>query len=456
MDSHTSQDQIIRSITQHKAYFESGNTLPLQQRINALNLLEKNLIANRDALIDALHQDLGKPELEAHVAEYHFLLEEIRLVTRKLAKWVKPGRARTPLHFHPSRASIQRDPFGVTLIIAPWNYPIQLSIAPLISAIAAGNTVILKPSELAPPSEQLLTKLIADTFDPAHATVITGDASTSRELLAQPFDFIFFTGSTEVGRIVAQQAAAHLTPCILELGGKCPVVVDEHTDIEQTARRILIGKFFNGGQTCFAPDFVAVHENAHAELVAAMTELLRTTPWHQEMAHIINRRHYDRIQSLITGTEVCFESDDADALRIAPRLLPDAQWSDPALNEEIFGPVLPIVKFSNRNELITRLRKFTSPLALYLFSSDKSFTRELTHAIRSGSVCINDTMKQSGNLNLPFGGVGASGHGRYRGRFGVESFTYQRPVVRRPFLKDLFEIIPPYAEKLPMIRRFLK
>ena len=243
MDSTTSLDQITNLVVRQRQYFDTGVTLPLHQRVEALHLLKQNLTSRRDELIDALHQDLGKPELESHVAEYHFLIEEIRLVTRKLTQWLKPRRAKTPFHFHPARASITRDPFGVTLIFSPWNYPVQLSLAPLISAIAAGNTVVLKPSELAPASEKFLQSLVSDTFAPELATVVTGDASTAQQLMDCHFDFIFFTGSTGVGREVAKKAAETLTPCILELGGKCPVVVDRHTDIEKTARRILIGAF---------------------------------------------------------------------------------------------------------------------------------------------------------------------------------------------------------------------
>ncbi len=352
---------------------------------------------------------------------------------------------------------MRRDPFGRVLILAPWNYPVQLSLSPLIAAVAAGNTVVLKPSEMAPATAELITQILGEAFPSEHVAVVTGDAAVASELLDQAFDFIFFTGSTQVGRIVAKKAAANLTPNILELGGKCPCIVSADANIPVAARRILAGKFFNGGQTCFAPDFVAVDSAVKADLVSAMREVMDTSPWNDEMAHIINQRHYARLENLIPDDVLVFGSDDPGRLRMAPRLVPDADWGDVLMEEEIFGPILPIVTFHDYEELDVRLRDYDSPLALYIFSDDNALSGRLMNNHRSGGVCINDTMKQGSNLNIPFGGVGDSGYGRYRGKAGVEAFSYERAVVRRPFwAPEFFELMPPYGDKINLLKRFMR
>lgn len=457
MEPTTQENTAISGVLdRQRQHFAAGATREVAGRIRVLRRLETGLVEHRDDLFAALEADLGKPEIEAFLAEYHFLLEEIRHVCKGLKGWLRPRRLGAPFYFLPSRNRIRREPFGTVLVMAPWNYPVQLALGPLIAAVAAGNTVVLKPSEMAPASAAFLKELVAACFDPGHVAVVNGGVAVAEALLEQRFDFIFFTGSTGVGRVVAQKAAAHLTPCVLELGGKCPCVVDREVDVEITARRILAGKLFNAGQTCFAPDFVAVHREVREPLVDALVALLMELPWEEELATVVNDRHFERLLGLVAGREMRKGEDDRERLHLAPRILPDAGWGDAAMREEIFGPILPVVEFEDGKELFRRLREMPSPLALYVFSKDRDFIGVLMDEIRSGSVCINDVGKQATNLDLPFGGVGESGNGRYRGRAGVESFTYERSVTKRFFVRDVFEALPPRGAKLDFLKNWMK
>ena len=457
MDNSNSINNVLSLLKKQKEFFAAGHTRSWLARKHALNRLEKVLVERRDHVMEALAEDLGKPAVEAYLAEYYFLLQELRLIRKNLKKWLKSRRVGSPPYFQPCSSYVRRDPYGVVFIIAPWNYPIQLSLSPLIAAVAAGNTVILKPSEMATASERLLVDIIAAVFDPEHVAVVTGDAAAVSDMLECDFDFVFFTGSTQVGKIVAQKSANQLTPHILELGGKCPCIVDSSADIRVAAKRILAGKFFNGGQTCFAPDFVAVSAEVKDELISAMQELLKAVPWNAEMARIINERHFCRLKKMLPQDCLVFGEDDIEGLRLAPRLVPDAQWDDDCMKEEIFGPILPVVTFKAEDDLLSRLSSYGSPLALYIFSTSRAMQNLLMRVIPSGGVCINDTMKQGSNLNIPFGGVGDSGYGRYRGKTGVEAFSFQRAVVNRPtWAPEMFELMPPYGDKIKMLKKFLR
>mgnify|MGYP001823116156 CR=1 FL=1 len=446
----------IRVLESQRAFFARGETRPIAMRRAALKRLEQALQARQGELLDALAADLGKPEIEAFLSEYHFLLEELRLMRRSLGRWLKPRRAGNPFYFLPCRSRVVREPYGSALVISPWNYPVQLALSPLAAAVAAGNTVVLKPSELAPASGRFLADLVCQCFPPEHATVVTGGPEIAGELLGLPVDFIFFTGSTEVGRIVARKAAERLTPCVLELGGKCPCVVDDTADLPATARRILAGQHVNAGQTCFAPDFVAAHTGIKDRLVHELADLLERLPWEDEMARIVNERHFRRLQAFTGGKEISKGRDREAAQHLAPRILPETRWDDPVMRGEVFGPILPVLGFSDDDELIARLRSLPSPLALYCFSRNDAFCRHLLERVPSGSVCINDVMKQATNLALPFGGLGPSGHGRYRGRAGFESFSHERAVSHRYFTRDPFELLPPRAKRAAFLRKWLR
>ncbi len=450
------KDEII---LKQRRYFKSGQTRDLEVRLDALRRLEIYLIEHQEELLGALDRDLGKPRVESYLSEYFFLLQEIKLVKASLKKWLKPRRVKNPIYFQPCKSMVALEPFGVILIISPWNYPIQLAISPMIAAIAAGNTVVLKPSELSSASEGFLKKLVEECFEPEQVAVVTGGVEVAEELLELRYDFIFYTGSTEVGRVVAGHAAKHLTPAVLELGGKCPCVVDRSANIDVAARRILSGKFFNAGQTCFAPDFVAVHRDVKDALVTACEAVLKDVPWDREMAQIINGHHYGRLQHLLSSApsrEIKQGADAATRHFMAPRLLPDTQWSDEVMKGEIFGPILPIVTFDDSEQLTEHLQSYESPLAYYIFAEDKQWVEKMSRSIASGGVCINDTMKQGSNLELPFGGVGDSGYGRYRGREGVLAMSYQRGIVQRSVRAPKFmDILPPYEKAYQWIKRMM-
>jgi len=453
-----SEERIANLHLGQKDFFASGATLPLSFRIDALRRLEKCLIANEEKILDALEKDMGKPALEAYLAEYYFLLSELRLTCKKLRRWLKPERVSSPIFIHPARSKIVYKPYGNQLIIAPWNYPIQLAIAPLIAAVAAGNTVVIKPSEATPICADLIADIIAESFSAEHVAVVIGDAEVASNLLGHKWDFIFYTGSERVGKIVSKAAAKNLTPTVLELGGKCPCIVDKKVDLDKTALRILTGKFFNGGQTCFAPDYLVVHENIKTDLLEALTKALKDIPWEDSLTQLIDKKAYERVLALVPDSDnVVKKGNDApEKLHLAPRIILNVNWEDSIMQEEIFGPLLPIVTFNNNEELIKKINLLPSPLAIYYFSKDKENQKQWIEKANAGNFCINDTMKQGMNLNLPFGGVGSSGHGRYRGKHGVKAMSYSSSVAKRYFIKDIFAMLPPYGDRLDKMRRFIK
>lgn len=442
-----------------KAFWESGRAGSLDERLAALTRLETALSSETDAILAALAADLGKPGLEAWLSEIHFVLTEIRFFRKKLRQWSRPLRVGNPFFIFPARSEIRREAHGVVLIAAPWNYPLQLSLSPLIAAVAGGNTVVLKPSELAPATAAILAKILSDVFEPGHVTVVCGGPDAGAALLEQPFDLFFYTGGERVGRLYAEAAVRHFVPVILELGGKCPCLLTDDVDLDLAVPRIVSAKWFNAGQTCVAPDFVLVPESKREAFVAKTRSLLEQvygTGTPRDLAAIVNESHYERILSVCQGDVVTVGEDDASSRIIAPRILPNAGWDDPAMREEIFGPVLPVVGYTDLDETLARLAAQPAPLALYAFSRDSATLEHIAGAVRSGSVCFNDAVKQAMNLALPFGGVGASGMGRYRGRAGFEAFTWTRAVTRRYWVKDFFLTLPPYGQTLARMRRWMK
>lgn len=448
----------IRGIVQaQRSYFKSGGTRSLASRKDALNRVLIELEEREDQIIEALAADLGKPPVEGWLAEIFFVKKEIRHILSKLAGWMKPRRAGHPLFLLPASSEIHRDPLGVVLVVAPWNYPFQLALSPAIGAIAAGNTVVIKPSEIAPATSRVLAEIIESALPPSHATVLTGDAELGKALLEERFDHYFFTGGETVGRKVAQAAAREMVPCVLELGGKSPAIIDWSCHLDLAAERIVSGKFFNAGQTCMAPDFVAVpdfmlHEFT-AKLESAIDRLYGSN--HNDLAHLPNKPHWDRLTKLIPKHASQIGEDDPEQLRLAPRWAV-VDWEDACMKEEVFGPFLPILPYPNRADFLRQLADHPAPLALYLFSDSPKFVEDAMEQIPSGSVCVNDVMKQAINLELPFGGVGASGHGRYRGHTSFETFTYERPVTRRFNFPDPFAAKPPYGDLLERLRKLIR
>lgn len=449
-------------LARQRRSFQSGVTRQLDFRQQQLERLQQAIEKHERALLAALHADLRKPPHEAYTTELGFVLGDIRYARRHLPAWMKPHRRPLPWLAWPGRAEVQAEPYGVVLIIGPWNYPFQLLFSPLVGALAAGNCVVLKPSENAPHTARAMVELVADAFPADYVAVAEGGRSVSEALVRQPFDKIFFTGGTAAGRAVAMAAAQQLVPVTLELGGKCPAIVCADAALELAARRIAWGKFMNAGQTCVAPDFVAADRRIAAALVDALHRAVRSFYGDQpqrspDYGRIINRQHFDRLMRLLAAQGVPQPpgTDGAD-LYLPPTIIADVSWESPLLQEEIFGPILPVVTFDALEAVVDNLRERPAPLALYLFTNDRATQQQLIATIRSGGVCINDTIVQIVGHELPFGGVGASGMGRYHGRASFDCFSYPRPVVRRATRPDWRFRYPPPRMSLPALKRLYR
>ena len=441
-----------------------GTTRPLQWRLEQLDRLDAALSAHSDAVLEALAKDLGKPDVEAYF-EVVAVRQEISLCRRQLRRWIAPKKVSVPLSQRPGRAEVIAEPLGCVLIIGPWNYPFHLAIQPLVSALAAGNTAILKPSEHAPATAQLISSLIREAFPPEIVQVVQGDGSTAQALLAERFDHIFFTGGERIGKLVMAAAAQHLTPITLELGGKSPAVVLRDADLEVTSRRLVWGKCLNAGQTCIAPDYLLVESSARASLIQALGERLTACFGEEpldssDLASIVNETQYERLSALLEqarerGQILLGGTCDPERRRIAPTVIQVNDREDPLMQEELFGPLLPILEVDGLEQAIEWINQRPKPLALYLFSSSQRNQETVLHDTSSGGVCFNDVVMQVGVPELPFGGVGASGMGAYHGKAGFDTFSHQRSVLRRPFALDLPFRYPPYAGRLPLMRRLL-
>ena len=441
-----------------------GTTRPLQWRLEQLDRLDAALGAHSDAVLEALAKDLGKPDVEAYF-EVVAVRQEISLCRRQLRRWIAPKKVSVPLSQRPGRAEVIAEPLGCVLIIGPWNYPFHLAIQPLVSALAAGNTAILKPSEHAPATAQLISSLIGEAFPPEIVQVVQGDGSTAQALLAERFDHIFFTGGERIGKLVMAAAAQHLTPVTLELGGKSPAVVLRDADLEVTSRRLVWGKCLNAGQTCIAPDYLLVERSARTSLIQSLGERLTACFGEEpldssDLASIVNETQYNRLSALLEqarerGQILLGGTCDPERRRIAPTVIQVNDREDPLMQEELFGPLLPILEVDGLEQAIEWINQRPKPLALYLFSSSQANQETVLNNTSSGGVCFNDVVMQVGVPELPFGGVGASGMGAYHGKAGFDTFSHQRSVLRRPFALDLPFRYPPYAGRLPLMRRLL-
>lgn len=441
-----------------------GTSRPLQWRLEQLDRLEAALSANSDAVLAALASDLGKPDVEAYF-EVVAVRQEINLCRKRLRRWMAPKTVSVPVSQRPGRAEVIAEPLGCVLIIGPWNYPFHLAIQPLVSALAAGNTAILKPSEHAPATAALISTLIAQAFPPEIVQVVQGDGSTAQALLAERFDHIFFTGGERIGKVVMAAAAQHLTPVTLELGGKSPAVVLSDADLEVTSRRLVWGKCLNAGQTCIAPDYLLVERSTREALVQALGERITACfgeePLHSsDLASIVNAAQYQRLSGLLEqarkrGQILLGGSCDPERRRIAPTVIAVRDPEDPLMQEELFGPLLPVLEVDDVQQAIQWINQRPKPLALYLFSRSRQNQETVLRQTSSGGVCFNDVVMQVGVPELPFGGVGASGMGAYHGQAGFDTFSHRRSVLRRPFALDLPFRYPPYAGRLPLMRRLL-
>ncbi|HVJ66218.1 MAG TPA: aldehyde dehydrogenase [Bdellovibrionota bacterium] len=447
-------------IDEQRRYFATYATRDIKFRLQQLKKLEEMITSNVDAISAALHADLGKPALEAFTSEIAVTLEEVRLHQKNLSRWARPRKVTTPVHLLPAKCEIIAEPLGVALIISPWNYPFHLAIAPLVGALAAGNCVALKPSELAPHTAALLSQMLAKTFAPEYVRVIEGGVEETTALLKIKFDHIFFTGSTAVGRVVMRAAAEHLTPVTLELGGKSPTIVTEHADIDLAARRIAWGKFMNAGQTCVAPDYVYVHAARAIEFTEKLKVYLaqfysgdpRTS---DSYGRIISERHFDRLVGLLEGAKVIHGGKHERATRyLEPTLVGEVNSEAPLMREEIFGPILPILPYARLDEAFASIRTREKPLAAYFFSRDEREVEKFLAELSFGGGCVNDTILHLANPHLPFGGVGASGLGAYHGEESFLTFSHRKSVVRKSKWLDFDFRYPPYREKdLALIKR---
>ncbi|MBW4593591.1 MAG: aldehyde dehydrogenase [Brasilonema angustatum HA4187-MV1] len=447
-------------IHKQRTYFNTGQTKDINFRLEQLKILKQAVTEHKDAIINALKADLNKPEFESYATEIG-VIQEISYAIKHIKTWTKPKKAPVSLQLFPASARIYPEPLGVVLIIGPWNYPFSLIISPLVGAIAAGNCAILKPSELAPNTSHLLSEMIKQYFEPAYITVIEGGVQTSQQLLAEKFDHIFFTGGTAVGKIIMEAAAKNLTPVTLELGGKSPCIVDFDINIEHTARRITWGKFLNAGQSCIAPDYLLVDkkikENFLDEIQKTLQEFYGDNPARSsDYARIINKKHFDRLSNFLKEGEIRIGGEtNPSELYIAPTVLEDISSTATVMQEEIFGPILPVIEYTDITEAIDLIKSKPKPLALYLFSKNKNFQQKILKETSSGGVCLNDTMKHYSVSSLPFGGVGDSGIGKYHGKSSFDTFSHYKSVFHNSFLLDLKLLYAPYKDKLSILKRVI-
>ena len=445
-----------------KEYFQSGATLPLEFRLAQLRSLYRGIKRFEPQILEALRSDLGKSAEESYMSEIGMCLTEIRHTARHLREWSRPQRVPTPLMHFPGSSRIVREPRGVCLIIAPWNYPFLLAVGPMISAIAAGNCVTLKPSEYAPATAAVLEKMLDVCFEGRFCRTVTGGAEVSAAETARPYDMIFFTGSTAVGRKVMAAAAQNLTPVVLELGGKSPCIVDETADLSVAAARIIWGKCLNSGQTCVAPDYVLVARSRKDALIREMQKAIcrfygEDPCENSAYPRIVNERHFDRLAAMLPEDSAVGGRVDRESLKIEPTLI-ETTLNDqsPLMTEEIFGPLLPIVPYDNIHEALGYILSRPRPLALYLFSRNRKLQRRVVETIPFGGGCINDTISHITTPYLPFGGTGDSGMGAYHGRCGYETFTHAKSILSKPFRPDLPVRYPPLTGKLDLLHKILR
>ena len=436
-------ENISKKYEKQKKFFNSGTSKSIQYRINSLKKLKKNISLNENEIINALKSDLGKSETETFFSEIALIYIEINLALKNIKRWSKKRKVSSSLINFLSSDYIIPEPYGVTLNISPWNYPFQLSISPLIGAVAAGNTVILKPSEFSSKTSEIIKKIIENTFEKGHVDVILGGPEIGSKLLDFNWDYIFFTGSTNIGKIVAQKAAINLTPTTLELGGKNPCIVDETANLKVASKRIVFGKFLNCGQTCIAPDFILVHESVKKDFTEKIIERIKKiynedVENSENYSRIINKKHFSRLIKLLEKDKIIYGGkNNPNSNFIEPTLIDGSNFNSSLMKEEIFGPILPVVSYSNKDELKKILDNYKDPLAFYIFSNDKKFSNELIKRYSFGGAAVNDTISQIVNHRLPFGGIRNSGLGSYHGKQSFKTFSFYKPYIVKSNIFDL-------------------
>lgn len=457
------ETEIRQIVENQRTYFYTGATLPLSHRIEALKKIQSYILTHEAEIGKAIRKDLGKSDFESYMCETGLVLSEITYILKHIRSFAKEKNVLTPLTQFHSRSFKKPSPYGVALIMSPWNYPFLLTIDPLIDALAAGNTVVLKPSAYSPYTSAVIQSMIEECFDTRYVAVITGGRAENTCLLNEHFDYIFFTGSQTVGKEVMRHAAAHLTPVTLELGGKSPCIVEESANIKLAARRIVFGKYLNCGQTCVAPDYIycdrKIKDQLLAEIKRQIKRQFRSEPLtNKNYGKIINEKHFDRITKLIDSSKVVFGGKcDRTTLKIEPTVMDHVTFDDAVMQEEIFGPILPILTYDSLDQAIHKINSMPHPLALYVFTSDKTAARKVTARCGFGGGCINDTIIHLATSEMGFGGFGESGMGSYHGKDGFRTFSHYKSIVDKKTWLDLPMRYQPYRkinEKL--IHLFLK
>jgi aldehyde dehydrogenase (NAD+) len=444
-------------------YFASGATQSLSWRKRQLSAFLNLLQTEEKVIAEALHKDLHKSPEEAFLTEVGYLIKDVKLLLKNVSRWMKPESVSTPMMAAPGKSFIRSEPLGTCLVIGAWNYPFQLSLSPMLAAISAGNCVIVKPSELAPATSALIAALLPKYLDMNAIAVIEGGKEPTTELLALPFDKIFYTGGEAVGKIVMRAAAEHLTPVTLELGGKSPCIVDKNIDLNTACNRIVWGKLMNAGQTCIAPDYLMVHQSNLDSVLSTLKKVItkqykKDIVKNKSYGRIINQRHCERLVGYLKDQNVVFGGEhDIEQNFLAPTIVLNPSPDSPLMQEEIFGPIIPIMTFSGRSDMLSFIKKRAKPLAAYVFTDDSEFEQRSIEQISAGSMCINDTCIFMVNPELPFGGVGVSGMGRYHGKYGFNTFSHQKSVLKRSFsFENSLRYMPFNRSKMWVLRKFLK
>ncbi|WP_338754310.1 aldehyde dehydrogenase [Bacillus sp. FJAT-52991] len=458
------EQQIYEMIDRQKQFFHTGETKDVAFRLKALRQLKNMIVQYEPKIMEALYQDLRKSEFEAYATEIGLVLDSINYVSKNLKKWAAPVKVKTPVHQLPAKSWVQSEPYGVALIIGPFNYPFQLVMEPLIGAIAAGNCAVIKPSENTPYTSALVKEMLNRTFDPSYIQVIEGEKETTSTLIHAPFDYIFFTGSVPVGKIVMEAASRHLVPLTLELGGKSPAIIDRTADLQTAAKRIVWGKFVNAGQTCVAPDYLLVHHNIQEDFLKQLKKEIidfygKNAQESPDYGRIVNEKQFDRLVEIMEKdrSKIFYggECDQKD-LFIAPTILHSADWTDASMQDEIFGPILPILSYQELNDVITEVNKHPKPLALYVFTENEAVEKNILSSISFGGGCVNDTLSHVGSPYLPFGGVGPSGMNSYHGKHSFDTFSHQKSVMKKSTKLSHSMIFPPYGDKVKWLKKIIK
>ena len=451
-------------LKRQRNYLSSIGIIDVTDRIENLKKLKNSIKKYENNIINALNIDLGKPEFEAYSNEVGFVYSTIDYFIKNLKSWTKVKKVKNDAAQLPGKSYIYKSHYGAVLIIGPYNYPFQLLIEPLIGAISGGNTVILKPSEYATKTEAIVEKIIKETFDERYIAVVTGDYKVNSQLLDLEFDYIFFTGSVNVGKIVMEKASKHLTPVTLELGGKSPVIVDNTANLKVSAKRILWGKLTNAGQTCVAPDYILAYEDIYEELIKEFEKVIiefygQDIINSKDFGRIINDRHMNRLNAILEHdkNKITFGGEvDFEKRYISPTIIRDVTLEDAVMNEEIFGPIIPVIKYKNMEDIKYYISHHKNPLALYVFSEDENFSEDIINRFSFGGGCVNDTISHVASAYLPFGGIGSSGMGNYHGKASFDTFTHTKSIVKKSTKIDLKLVFPPYKDKIKLIKKVMK